>query len=97
VREAAGSTFDNGIEFHGFKDIEKRTGSRFYFAKPYHSWERGTSENTNGLIRQYFPKRQTMRHVTQTDCNLVADRLNRRPRKRLDYRTPEECYVNRLL
>jgi len=81
-------TVDNGTEFHGFKEIEKRTGSRLYFAKPYHSWERGTSENTNGLIRQYFPKRQSMKHVSQDDC----DRLNRRPRKRLDYRTPEECF-----
>lgn len=49
-------TVDHGTEFHGYKDIERATGSRFYFATPYHSWERGTSENTNGLIRQYFPK-----------------------------------------
>ncbi|MEJ2343543.1 MAG: IS30 family transposase, partial [Gemmatimonadales bacterium] len=51
-------TVDHGTEFHGYKDIEAQTGARFYFATPYHSWERGTSENTNGLLRQYFPKRK---------------------------------------
>ena len=86
-------TVDNGTEFHGYKAIEAATGSRFYFATPYHSWERGTSENTNGLIRQYLPKRTTMAHVTQRACNRIAHKLNTRPRKRLAYRTPEECYV----
>ena len=86
-------TVDNGTEFHGYKAIEAATGSRFYFATPYHSWERGTSENTNGLIRQYLPKRTTMAHVTQRACNRIAQKLNTRPRKRLGYRTPEECYV----
>ncbi len=90
-------TVDNGTEFHGHEDIEMRTGSRFYFATPYHSWERGTSENTNGLIRQYLPKRVTMKHVTQQDCDRIAARLNRRPRKRLRYRSPEECYASRQL
>lgn len=90
-------TVDHGTEFHGYKEIEKQTGSRFYFATPYHSWERGTSENTNGPIRQYFPKGRSMKHVTQADCDRVAARLNRRPRKRLNYRTPEECYDNRPL
>ena len=53
-------TADNGTEFHGYPDIEAATGVRFYFATPHHSWERGTSENTNGLIRQYIPKRSSM-------------------------------------
>ncbi len=53
-------TVDNGTEFHGHKKIEATTGTRFFFAAPYHSWERGTSENTNGLIRQYLPKRTSM-------------------------------------
>lgn len=88
-------TVDHGTEFHGYKQIEAATDTLFYFATPYHSWERGTSENTNGLIRQYFPKGQSMKHVTQADCDRVADRLNRRPRKRLNYLTPEECYDNR--
>ncbi len=86
-------TADNGTEFHGFAAIEKKTQARFYFAIPHHAWERGTNENTNGLIRQYLPKRQSMAHLTQWDCNRVAAILNNRPRKRLGYRTPEECYA----
>ena len=87
-------TADNGTEFHGYKTIEAATGSRFYFAAPYHSWERGTSENTNGLIRQYLPKRQSMARVTQRHCSRIAQTLNNRPRKRLGFRTPKECYEN---
>lgn len=83
-------TADNGTEFHGYQQIEKATNVRFYFATPHHSWERGTSENTNGLIRQYLPKRVTMRPVTQADCHRIAGHLNRRPRKRLDFLTPAE-------
>lgn len=86
-------TSDHGTEFHSYRAIEKRTGVLFYFATPYHSWERGTSENTNGLIRQYLPKRRSMKNLTQWDCNRIAKQLNKRPRKRLNYQTPEECYV----
>jgi len=82
-------TADNGTEFHGYKDIEKATGVRFYFANPHHSWERGTNENTNGLIRQYLPKNTSMARVTQEDCDRIANALNTRPRKRHDYKTPE--------
>ncbi|MCH7808708.1 MAG: IS30 family transposase [Planctomycetes bacterium] len=89
-------TVDNGTEFHGYKTIEAATGSRFYFATPYHSWERGTSENTNGLIRQYLPKRRSMTHITQRHCNRIAHKLNSRPRKRLGFLTPEECYEQKL-
>ena len=85
-------TADNGTEFHGYMKIEKLTGVDFYFAKPYHSWERGLNENTNGLIRQYLPKRTSMAHITQRDCTRIAEKLNNRPRKRLDFRTPRECY-----
>ena len=85
-------TADNGTEFHGFADIEKQTHARFYFANPHHAWERGTNENTNGLIRQYLPKRKSMARLNQWDCNRIAALLNTRPRKRLEYRTPEECY-----
>ena len=87
-------TADNGTEFHGYKDIEAATGAKFFFATPHHSWERGTSENTNGLIRQYLPKRKSMARVTQHRCSRIAQQLNERPRKRLDYLTPEECYDN---
>jgi IS30 family transposase len=86
-------TADNGTEFHSYAAIEHATTARFYFATPHHAWERGTNENTNGLLRQYLPKRQSMAHLTQHDCNRLAAKLNRRPRKRLGYRTPEECYV----
>ena len=83
-------TADNGTEFHGYAELEAATGARFFFATPHRSWERGSSENTNGLIRQYLPKRKSMAHLSQDRCNDIAKRLNTRPRKRLDYRTPEE-------
>jgi transposase, IS30 family len=85
-------TADNGTELSGYRAIERRTQSRFFFATPYHAWERGTNENTNGLIRQYLPKGQSMAGLTQRDCANIARQLNQRPRKRLGYRTPEECY-----
>ena len=85
-------TADNGTEFHGYQDIEAATGVRFYFATPHHSWERGTNENTNGLIRQYLPKRTSMANLTQQQCNSIALQLNARPRKRHGYRTPEELF-----
>ncbi len=86
-------TADNGTEFHQFQKIEDTTGTVFYFCTPHHSWERGTNENTNGLIRQYFPKGKSMAHITQRDCDRVAKKLNTRPRKVLGVRTPEECYA----
>ncbi len=86
-------TADNGTEFHSYRQVEAVTGVEFYFATPHHSWERGTNENTNGLIRQYLPKRTSMAHVTQADLDAIATKLNARPRKRLGFRTPEECYA----
>ena len=93
VRQVKTITADNGTEFHGYSDIEQATGAKFYFANPYHSWERGLNENTNGLIRQYSPKGVTMQHLTQRDCDNIAQKLNRRPRKCLNMKTPEEVYV----
>jgi IS30 family transposase len=86
-------TLDNGTEFHNYAALEKRIPTRFYFATPHHAWERGTNENTNGLVRQYLPKGESMAAITQQDCNRIATKLNRRPRKRLGFRTPEECYA----
>ena len=86
-------TVDNGTEFHSYAALERVVDAQFYFATPHHAWERGTNENTNGLLRQYLPERASMAHLTQHDCNRIATKLNRRPRKRLDHRTPEECYV----
>jgi IS30 family transposase len=82
-----------GFERAAIAAIERATGTRFYFATPHHAWERGTNENTNGLIRQYLPKRRSMASLTQQDCDRIAAHLNRWPRKRLGYRTPEECYA----
>jgi IS30 family transposase len=85
-------TSDNGTEFHDYKRIEERTKATFYFATPYHSWERGSNENANGLIRQYLPKGTGMAGLSQQQCNAIAQKLNTRPRKRLGFKTPLECY-----
>jgi IS30 family transposase len=85
-------TLDNGTEFHGYKEVENQLGVKFYFATPYHSWERGTNENTNGLVRQYLPKGQCLKWLTQTECNRIAKELNDRPRERLGFKTPAEAY-----
>ena len=86
-------TLDNGTEFHGYAALEAITAARVYFATPHHAWERGTNENTNGLVRQYLPKRTSLVHLTQADCTAIARRLHTRPRRCLGYRTPEECYA----
>jgi IS30 family transposase len=86
-------TLDNGTEFHDYAKVEAQCAVKFYFATPYHSWERGTNENTNGLIRQYLPKGMCMRHVTQTDCDAIASELNNRPRRRLGFKTPSERFA----
>ena len=86
-------TADNGTAFHWYGQVEAVSAVKFYFATPHHSWERGTNENTNGLIRQYLPKGQTMRKVTQDECDLIAQQLNNRPRKRHGYKTPNQCFL----
>ena len=88
-------TFDNGTEFHGYQKLEEEYPITCYFATPYHSWERGTNENTNGLIRQYIPKGSCMKHITQKHCNRIAQILNNRPRKRHCYKTPAEVYYGK--
>ena len=86
-------TADNGTEFHDYVQLERATGVRFFFfATPHHSWERGTSENTNGLIRQYIPKGTSMAKISQHRCNAIARALNNRPRKRLGFKTPQKCF-----
>jgi IS30 family transposase len=85
-------TTDNGTECHDYQAVERTTGLTFYFATPYHAWERGSDENLNGLLRQYLPKRTSLAGLTQRHCDALAQRLNSRPRKRLGYRTPGECF-----
>jgi IS30 family transposase len=84
-------TLDNGTEFHGDKNVEDQFGVKFYFATPYRSWERGSNENTNGLVRQYLPKGTCLKDLTQAQCNWIASELNNRPRERLGFRTPAEA------
>ena len=87
-------TFDNGKEFseHGF--IGRCLQARVYFARPYCSWQRGTNENTNGLLRQFFPKHSSLLKVSQHQVNDAVYLLNHRPRKCLGYRTPHEVFYN---
>ena len=85
-------TYDNGTEFSAHEIIERKTKATVYFANAYHSWERGTNENTNGLIRQFFPKKSFFAKVTQVEVDRIAKLLNRRPRKRLSYLTPFETF-----
>jgi transposase, IS30 family len=87
-------TYDNGKEFASHVEIATSLGSLSYFAKPYHSWERGLNEHTNGLFRQYFPKGSDLSIVSDTEVQRVEDKLNSRPRKILDYRTPREVFFN---
>ena len=86
-------TSDNGTEFHWYGKVEAVSRVKFYFATPHHSWERGTNENTNGLIRQYLPKGESMKAVTQEACDAIANHLNNRPRKRHGYKTPNQCFI----
>lgn len=88
-------TFDNGTEFSGFQQIATGTGAKVYFAHPYSSWERGTNENTNGLLRQYVPKGADIRVLNHSRLATAAFRLNNRPRKRLGYQTPAEVLRNK--
>lgn len=85
-------TVDNGSEFADFKEFERKTGLDIYFAKPYSPWQRGANENTNGLLRQYFPKGTDFKKVTEEDVIKAVKRLNNRPRKCLGYRTPSEIF-----
>jgi transposase, IS30 family len=88
-------TLDNGTEFSDWERLEKHTGMTIYFAYPYHSWERGTNENTNGLIRQYFPKSMDFNLITPKELTDVTNRLNDRPRKRLKFKSPKQLFMKK--
>lgn len=85
-------TLDNGPEMKLAERIERQTGMDVYYANPYHSWERGTNENTNGLLRYFFPKKMSFAHLTQEDIDEAVRLLNTRPRKRLNWRTPKQVF-----
>jgi IS30 family transposase len=85
-------TSDNGKEFAYHKQVSQLLDTEFYFANPYHSWERGLNEHTNGLIRQYLPKKTDFTHITKEEIVTIQDKLNHRPRKVLGYRTPYEVF-----
>ncbi|KKB96315.1 Integrase core domain protein, partial [Candidatus Arcanobacter lacustris] len=85
-------TFDNGREFAGHQKIAQSLDAECFFAKPYHSWERGLNEHTNGLLRQYIPKKSDFTLISQEDVDFVQNALNNRPRKVLNYKTPTEVF-----
>ncbi len=89
-------TFDNGLEFACHEHIARQLKAVTYFAHPYHSWERGLNENTNGLIRQYIPKSCPISIVRASDVSWIEDQLNQRPRKTLGYLSPAEFAQNKL-
>jgi IS30 family transposase len=86
-------TYDNGKEFCGHEKIAKELGVKCYFATPYHSWERGLNEHTNGLVRQYFPKKTDLTKITNEEVKNVEEKLNNRPRKVLGFLTPKEVLL----
>ena len=87
-------TYDNGREFTDHEGMARDLEARIYFAHPSASWERGLNENTNGLIRQFFPKHRHLTTVTDTEVQEVMNKLNHRPRKSLGFRTPHEVFFN---
>lgn len=89
-------TYDNGSEFSEHKTTEIWLKTMIYFAFPYHSWERGTNENTNGLLRQFFPKGTDFTKITDFDLQAAVKSINNRPRKRLRYHTPKEIFSGKV-
>lgn len=85
-------TVDRGKEFACYNEVEKKLGIDVFFADPYCAWQKASCENTNGLIRQYYPKKYCFNKTTQIELDYVVERLNNRPRKRLGYRTPSEVF-----
>lgn len=89
-------TSDNGKEFANHANIAEQLNLNFYFAKPYHSWQRGANENLNGLVRQYFPKDYDFKSITNQDILNVQNILNNRPRKRFGFKSPNEVFAQKL-
>lgn len=88
-------TLDNGPEFSDWERLEKNVGATVYFAYPHRPWERGSNENTNGLLRQYFPRSLDFNLITPEELAHVVKKLNDRPRKRLDFKSPRQIFLRR--
>ena len=89
-------TLDNGKEFTDHQRVDLELGSTIYFADPFASWQRGTNENFNGLLRQYIPKDRLLSTVTQEELKMIENKLNHRSRKRLGFKTPHEVFDESL-
>ena len=89
-------TTDNGTEFACHEMIGKSLGVTIYFAAPYASWQKGAIENANGLIRQYVPKTETFEHVSHQQITKYSKKINIRPRKKLEFKTPQECFYEQI-
>ncbi len=90
-------TCDNGTEFASFKSLQAELGCSIYFAHPYAAWERAINENTNGLLRQFIPKKTSFKTLTQQQLDQYVEMLNSRPRRKLDYQTPNEAFFNAVV
>jgi len=88
-------TLDNGPEFSDWERLEKKSGATVYFAYPYHFWERGSNKNTNGLLRQYFPRSLDFNLITPRELAHAVKRLNDRPRKRLGFKSPHRVFLRK--
>lgn len=89
-------TTDNGLEFASHEKITKSIGVPVYFTDPYSSWQKGSVENINGLIRQYIPKTTTFEHISQQQITKIMEKINNRPRVKLNFSTPKECFMKNL-
>ena len=86
-------TADNGTEFHNYRELENILGTQVYFATPHHAWERGTNENTNGLIRQYLPKGTNLSHLTQQQCDRIAEQSKQSPQTKTRLQNPQRSLL----
>ncbi|MCK5459666.1 IS30 family transposase [Candidatus Parcubacteria bacterium] len=89
-------TFDNGLEFADHQAITKSIGTKIFFAKPYSSWQRGSNENGNGLIRWYLPRNTDLNSLTDEQLNAIMELINNRPKKCLGFKTPNEIFLNEM-
>ena len=90
-------TTDNGTEFACHEMIAKSIGTKVYFADPYSSWQKGAIKNVNGLIRQYIPKNTCFSNISQQQITKIMQKINTRPREKLNFSTPNECFYKKML